>query len=94
MSTPITRSSGAITTTGVAISTGTGVLTFIMGSTDSIARCYSGTSSAGTFIGSAASSAHVNISNPVQYDGLWVVLETTAGTSVGSVGRPAVVHYA
>ena len=94
MSTPLVRTSGAIVTTGVAASANPGVLAYAQASTDSVLRCYDGTSSAGELLASIPAAERQAFDPPVQYrTALWVVPQTTVGTSAGSVGA-AVVHWA
>ena len=93
MSTPMVRSSGAITTTGVATSTGPGVLSYAQASTSSLFRAYDGTSSAGTLLVSLAAGESEQLNPPVQFQtGLWSVPQTTLGTTDSTV-KSALVHY-
>ncbi len=93
MSTPYARTSGGITTTGIAISTGTGAMSFAASSTGGTLRVYDGTSSAGTLICQLASAAKQTFNPPVHYQtGLYCVPSTTIGSSSGGSGG-AVVHY-
>ena len=93
MSTPMVRTSGAITTTGVATSTGPGVLSYIQASTSSIFRVYDGTSSGGTLLGSVAAGESEAFNPPVQFQtGLWSVPGSTLGTTDATV-KSALVHY-
>ena len=94
MTTPFTRSSGAITTTGVATSTGPGVLAYAQSSTSSILRLYDGTSSAGTLLASLAADKKQAYDPPVTFaTGLWSVPGSTLGTTDSTVVS-ALVHYA
>jgi len=93
MSTPMVRSSGAITTTGVAISTGPGVLSYIQSSTSNVVRAYDGTSSAGTLLAQAFYGARQTIIPPVRYTiGLWIVPNSTLGTT-DNTALSNLVHY-
>lgn len=93
MSTPMVRSSGAIVTTGVATSTGPGLLSYAQASTDDTLRLYDGTSSAGVLLASIPANGAEQFIPPVQFQtGLWSVPETTTGSSAGSQGA-AVAHY-
>ena len=95
MSTPITRSSGAITTTGVATSTGPGVLSYAQTSTSGILKLYDGTGTTGVLLASLPVGARQNYDPPVQFrTGLWSVPSSTKGTSAGTVVQATVVHYA
>ena len=93
MSTPLVRASGAITTTGVATSTGPGVLSYAQSSTSSLLRLYDGTSSGGVLIASLPADARQSYDPPVQFrTGLWSVPSTTLGTTDSTVVS-ALVHY-
>ena len=93
MSTPMVRSSGAITTTGVATSTGPGVLSYAQASTSSLLRLYDGTSSGGVLLASLAAGEAEAFNPPVQFQtGLWSVPQTTLGTTASTV-KSALVHY-
>lgn len=93
MSSPNARPSGIITTTGVAVSTGAGVMTYAQASTDSEMRIYDGTSSAGTLMAAVPAAERQAFDPPVIYGtGLWAVPGSTVGSSAGSVGG-AVIHY-
>ena len=98
MSTPITRSSGAITTTGVVTSTGPGVLSYAQCSTSANLRLYDGistaTSTAGTLLASLSAGESRSFVPPVQFGtGLFSVPSTTLGTTAGTV-KSCLVHYA
>ena len=94
MSTPLTRSSGAIVTTGVATSTGPGVLSYAQSSTSSLLRLYDGTSSGGTLLASLTANSKQSYDPPVQFKtGLWAVPGSTLGTTDATV-ISALVHYA
>jgi len=94
MSTPLTRSSGAITTTGVATSTGPGVLSYAQASTGGILKLYDGPSSTGVLLASLPVSGRQSYDPPVQFrTGLWSVPSSTKGTSTGATAA-TVVHYA
>lgn len=93
MSTPMVRSSGAIVTTGVATSTGPGVLSYVQASTSANFRAYDGTSSAGTLLANVAAGESEAFDPPVQFGtGLWSVPGSTAGTTDATV-KSALVHY-
>ncbi len=93
MTTPITKSSGSITTTGIQIVTGTGVMTFARASTDAGLRIYDGTSSTGTLLDHVPVQLTYFGATPVQYKtGLYAVPESTVGSSVGGSGG-AIIHY-
>ena len=93
MTTPATRSSGAVTTTGIAISTGTGSVSFAQASTGGTLRVYDGASSAGTLLAAVPVSESKQFNPPVRFGtGLWLVPSTTIGSSDGSVAA-ALVHY-
>jgi hypothetical protein len=93
MSTPLTKSSGAITTTGIAISTGPGVVSYAQASTAAAVRLYDGTSSDGVFLAGVPISGRQQFNPPVQFQtGLWVVPQSTVGSSAGSESAAA-VHY-
>ena len=93
MSTPLAKSSGAITTTGVAISTGSGVLTYAHGSSAGAISFYDGASSTGTLLAYANQGTRAIIVTPVQFNGLWAVPQSTVGSSAGAL-YGAHCHYA
>lgn len=94
MSTPIVRSSGAIVTTGVATTTGPGMLSYAQASTGGALLLYDSTSSTGVLLASVPISGSRSFDPPVQFQtALWSVPQTTHGTSAGAEGA-AVVHYA
>ena len=93
MSTPFTRSSDRIVTTGVAISTGPGVMSYAQASTHAAVSMYDGTSTAGELLGEIPISGRQGYNPPVQFrTGLYVQPQSTVGSSVGSVGG-ALVHF-
>ena len=93
MSTPLVRSSGVITTTGIVISTGPGVVSYASASSAAGVAVYDGTSTAGVLLGALATGARQQFNPPVQFQtGLWVVPQSTVGSSAGSLGG-AMVHY-
>jgi len=94
MSTPLTKSSGAIVTTGVAVSTGSGVMSYAQASTAAAMNAYDGTSTAGTLLCQVPISGRQSFDPPVQFaTGLYVQPQSTVGTSAASVGA-CVVHWA
>jgi len=93
MSTPMTRASGSIVTTGVAVSTGPGVMSFARASTDAGARFYDGTSSGGVLLDHVPASDGASYNPPVQFrTGLYAVTESTVGSSAGGSGG-ACCHF-
>jgi len=93
--TPLTRTSGAITTTGIATSTRPGGLSYAQSSTSGILKLYDGTSVSGVLLASLPVGTRQAFNPPVQFQtGLWSVPSSTKGTSSGTVVQASLVHYA